>query len=256
MKGIMTEEVIPRLQSKFELKSMYFKTAMTQGIGESFLAELIKDWEEEVYSNDLSLAYLPSPGIVKLRLSSPKGKKDQKKIDALFKQLETRIPQYFYGYNSDTLSFVIGNILKERQFTIGTVESCTAGKVASEITKTPGASEYFMGSLLTYSNKLKEELANVPKALINEKGSVCEEVARAMAEGGKLRLGVDVCISATGIAGPTGGTEEKPVGLVWIAIATPKTTIARKFHFGQHRERNIHMTTLCALNLLRNSLEL
>jgi nicotinamide-nucleotide amidase len=103
MKGIMTEEVIPKLQSQFELKSMYFKTAMTQGIGESFLAELIKDWEDQVYSNGLSLAYLPSPGIVKLRLSSLKGKKDQKIIDGFFEQLETIIPQYLFGFNSDTL---------------------------------------------------------------------------------------------------------------------------------------------------------
>ena len=254
MKGIMTEEVIPRLQSKFALKSMYFKTAMTQGIGESFLAELIKDWEDAVYSNGLSLAYLPSPGIVKLRLSSQKGRKDEKKIDALFKQLETIIPQYVYGYNSDTLSSIIGTILKERQLSIGTVESCTAGKVASEITKTSGSSAYYMGSLLTYSNELKEKLADVPKEVIQENGSVSEEVARAMAEGGKSRLGVDLCISTTGIAGPTGGTEDKPVGLVWVAIATPETTITRKFHFSQHRERNIHMTVLCALNLLRNSL--
>jgi nicotinamide-nucleotide amidase len=255
MKGIMTEEVIPKLQSQFELKSMYFKTAMTQGIGESFLAELIKDWEDQVYSNGLSLAYLPSPGIVKLRLSSLKGKKDQKIIDGFFEQLETIIPQYLFGFNSDTLPSVIGNQLKERKLTIGTVESCTAGKLASEITQVSGSSSYYMGSLLTYSNQLKEKLANVSKSEMQEHGSVSEQVARSMAEGGRTKLNVDVCISTTGISGPTGGTEEKPVGMVWVAISTPKTTITRKFQFSQHRERNIHMTTLCALNLLRNNLD-
>ena len=254
MKGIMTEEVIPKLQSLFELKAMYYKTAMTQGMGESFLAEEIKEWEEKVYSHGFSLAYLPSPGLVKLRITSNNGDKDTQTIDKLFIELEKQIPKYLFGYNSDTLPIVIGELLKSKNLSIGTVESCTSGKLASLITEISGASAYFMGSLLTYSNELKQKLANVSKESIDQHGAVSEQVAIEMAEGGRLKLGVDVCISTTGVAGPTGGSEEKPVGLVWVGIATPEQTITHKFQFSQHRERNINMTSLSALNLLRNAL--
>ncbi len=254
MKGIMTEEVIPKLTSKFELQSMFYRTALTQGIGESFLAEIIKDWESKIYSLGYSLAYLPSPGIVKLRITSTRGKKDAPEIDELFKELEAQIPKYFFGYDSDTLASVIGSQLKAKNLTIGTVESCTAGKLASTITEVPGASAYYLGSLLTYSNELKHHLANVKKDTILKYGAVSEQVAIEMAKGGQQKLGVDICISATGIAGPDGGSAEKPVGLVWVAIATPTKTISHKLQFSQHRGRNINMTTLSALNLLRIAL--
>jgi len=254
MRGIMSEVAIPKLQSLFELKSMYYKTAMTQGKGESFLAEIIKDWEEKVYSKGLSLAYLPSPGLVKLRITSTNGDKDANAIDELFIELEKLIPKYLFGYNSDTLPSVIGEMLKSKNLSIGTVESCTCGKLASYITEVSGASAYFMGSLLTYSNDLKQRLANVSEESLNQFGAVSEQVAIEMAEGGRLKLGVDVCVSTTGVAGPTGGSNEKPVGMVWVAISTCNQTITRKFQFSQHRERNINMTSLCALNLLKNML--
>ena len=148
----------------------------------------------------------------------------------------------------------IGSQLKAKNLTIGTVESCTAGKLASTITEVPGASAYYLGSLLTYSNELKHHLANVRKDTILKYGAVSEQVAIEMAKGGQHKLGVDICISATGIAGPDGGSAEKPVGLVWVAIATPTKTISHKLQFSQHRGRNIHMTTLSALNLLRIAL--
>ena len=254
MKGIMSEEAIPKLQSLFELKSMYYKTAMTQGKGESFLAEIIKEWEEKVYSKGLSLAYLPSPGLVKLRITSTNGDNDADAIDELFTELEQLIPKYLFGYDSDTLPSVIGKLLTSKSLSIGTVESCTCGKLASYITEVSGASSYFMGSLLTYSNDLKQRLASVSEESLNQFGAVSEQVAKEMAEGGRLNLGVDVCISTTGIAGPTGGSDEKPVGMVWVAISTCDQTITHKFQFSQHRERNIHMTTLCALNMLKNML--
>ncbi len=254
MKGIMSEEVIPKLKSQFELQSMFYKTAMTQGIGESFLAEKIKDWEDKIYESGYSLAYLPSPGIVKLRITSPFGNKDESAIDKLFKELEIQIPRYFFGYDSDTLASVIGEKLKCKNLTLGTVESCTSGKLASTITEVPGASKYYMGSLLTYSNQLKHKLAKVSNETIIKYGSVSEEVALEMAQGGRNELGVDICISTTGIAGPDGGSKEKPVGLVWIAIATPEKITSHRLQFSQHRGRNINMTTLSALNLLRIAL--
>ncbi|NCA22721.1 MAG: CinA family nicotinamide mononucleotide deamidase-related protein, partial [Crocinitomicaceae bacterium] len=238
MKGIMTEEGFPRLKEKFSLKSIYHRTALTQGIGESFLAEIIKDWENSIREKGLGLAYLPSPGLVKLRITSYKGAEDADVIDEYFEQLAKLIPEALFGYENDTLPSVIGNLLKEKNLSIGTVESCTTGLLASQITSISGASDYFQGSLLTYSNELKMKIAQVSSENLENFGAVSEQVAIEMAEGGRKNLGVDICISTTGIAGPTGGTEEKPVGLVWIGIALPNKTIARKFIFGDNRERN------------------
>jgi nicotinamide-nucleotide amidase len=251
MQGIMTEQAIPKLKERFKLKSMYYKTALTQGIGESFLAEKISDWEELVYTQGFSLAYLPSSGIVKLRISSANGSDDAEKINSLFLALEKQIPKHFFGYDRDTLPHIIGKQLIEKKLSIGTVESCTAGMLASQISSIPGASAYYEGALLTYSYKIKTSLAKVPAELIQKEGAVSEPVAIQMAENGREILGADICISTTGIAGPGGGTETKPVGMVWIAIATKEGTTTKKMQFSKHRERNIKMTVLSALNLLR-----
>lgn len=255
MKGIMTEEVFPRLKSRFKLRAIYHKTALTQGIGESFLAEKIKDWENRIREEGFGLAYLPSPGMVKLRITSYNGASDSKKIDSYFQELKSIIPEALWGFEQDTLPEVIGKLLTHKGWTIGTVESCTGGLLANMIVSNSGASHYFTGSLITYSNDQKNRLANVSVDAILSHGAVSEEVAIEMAIGAKERLGVDICISTTGIAGPNGGTEEKPVGLVWIAIAFKNKTIARRFQFGDNRERNVQMTVLSALNWLRFELE-
>jgi len=255
MKGIMLEEVIPRLKEKFSLKSIYHKTALTQGIGESFLAEIIYNWENSIRSNNLGLAYLPSPGLVKLRITSYRGEEDKKIIDAYFTELKYLIPEALYGFENDNLPQIIGEILHTRKMTIGTVESCTSGLLASQICSISGASHYYMGSLLTYSNSLKIGLADVSPETIEKFGAVSEEVVKEMAIGGRKKLGVDCCISTSGIAGPNGGSIDKPVGLVWIAIALPTKTIVKKFQFGDNRERTIQMTVSSALNYLRYELE-
>ena len=255
MKGIMLEEVIPRLKEKFSLKSIYHKTALTQGIGESFLAEIIYNWENSIRSNNLGLAYLPSPGLVKLRITSYRGEEDKKIIDAYFDELKNLIPEALYGFENDSLPQIIGEMLRTRKMTIGTVESCTSGLLASQICSISGASDYFMGSLLTYSNSLKISLADVSPETLEKFGAVSEEVVKEMALGGRKKMGVDCCISTSGIAGPNGGSIEKPVGLVWIAIALPTKTIVKKFEFGDNRERTIQMTVSSALNYLRYELE-
>jgi nicotinamide-nucleotide amidase len=251
MKGIMTEEVFPRLQEKFELKALYHKTLLTQGIGESFLAEQIADWENEVRVKGLGLAYLPSPGMVKLRLTSYEGENRSFEIDRYFDQLIARFPHYVYGKGDDTLQKVVGEILREKGLTIGTVESCTGGALAQQIVSVSGASDYFQGSLLTYSNELKQKLAQVDPVTLTEYGAVSAEVVEQMAKNGRDRLGVDVCVSTSGVAGPDGGTPDKPVGLVWIGISTKERTVSKSFRFGDNRERNIQMTVLTALNLVR-----
>jgi len=255
MKGIMLEEVIPRLKEKFSLKSIYHKTALTQGIGESFLAEIIYNWENSIRSKNLSLAYLPSPGLVKLRITSYRGEEDKEAIDAYFTELKNLIPEALYGFENDNLPQIIGEMLRTRKMTIGTVESCTSGLLASQICSISGASDYYMGSLLTYSNSLKINLADVSPETLEKFGAVSEEVVKEMAIGGRKKLGLDCCISTSGIAGPNGGTDEKPVGLVWIAIALPTKTIVKKFQFGDNRERTIQMTVSSALNYLRYELE-
>lgn len=251
MKGIMTDEVFPRLKERYELKGMYHKTILTQGVGESFLAESIKDWENEVRELGLGLAYLPSPGTVKLRITSYEGISRKEEINAYFTVLQDRFPQYIYGTEEDTLPKVVGALLGKKKLTIGTVESCTGGALASAIVSVAGASEYFQGSLLTYSNDLKQKLVNVSQEALDTHGAVSKEVVEEMAAKGREKLGVDVCISTSGVAGPDGGTDEKPVGLVWIGIATYERTLSFQFMFGDDRERNILMTVLTALNLVR-----
>jgi nicotinamide-nucleotide amidase len=254
MKGIMTEEVFPRMKERFQLNSMYHKTILTQGIGESFLAEKLTDWENRVRNEGFGLAYLPSPGIVKLRISSPYGDQDKDKIDIYLSEVKNSLPEAVFGYENETLPEIIGNLLREKKLKIGTVESCTSGLLANQLVSVSGASDYYEGSLLTYSYKLKEEILGISNATLIENGAVSELVATEMAQNGLRKLDVDICISTTGIAGPLGGTEDKPVGLVWIGLATKKGVKARKFQFGDNRERNLQMTVLSALNWLRYEL--
>jgi nicotinamide-nucleotide amidase len=251
MKGIMSEEVFPRMKERFQLNSMYHKTILTQGIGESFLAEQLTEWENRVRAEGFGLAYLPSPGIVKLRISSPNGEQDKAIIEDYLSELKNTLPEAVFGYENETLPEIIGKILRENNLKIGTVESCTSGLLANQIVSVSGASDYFEGSLLTYSYKLKEEILGISKTTLRENGAVSEIVALQMAEKGLEKLEVDICLSTTGIAGPLGGTEDKPVGLVWIGLATKNGVKARKFQFGDNRERNLQMTVLSALNWLR-----
>lgn len=254
MKTIMSEEAFVLLEQRFGESSLYHQTILTQGIGESFLAEQISDWEDRVRSKDLKLAYLPSPGIVKLRLTSLLGKKDEPLISSFFNELKERFPSVIFGEGEQTLEAVIGNLLVNKSSTIGTVESCTAGQLAQTIASVPGASAYYQGALLTYSNHLKHQIAEVSMATLKTFGAVSEQVAKEMAENGKRILGVDYCLSTTGVAGPTGGTTEKPIGLVWIGLSGPKGTIAKSFRFGDNRQRNLDMTVLSAMNWLRYEL--
>jgi len=251
MKGIMMEQAFPRLKERFALKALYHRTLMTQGIGESFLADQVQDWENEVRDKGLGLAYLPSPGMVKLRLTSYEGEIRAEEIDAYFKQLEERFPNYVYGKEDESIQLVLGRLLREKKMTIGTVESCTGGSLAQTLVSVAGASDYFQGSFLTYTNELKNRLVDVSKHDLDTVGAVSREVVEQMAKNGREKLGVDVCISTSGVAGPDGGSEELPVGTIWIGIATKDKVIAKKFQFGDHRERNIQMTVLTALNLVR-----
>ena len=254
MKAIMNEEVLPRSKAIFGVTGNYHQTLMTQGVGESFLADQIKDWEDRIYSDDLFLAYLPSPGIVKLRLTSKNGASDAEKIENYFHELREKLPKYAYGMNGETIFEVVGDILRKGSKTLGTIESCTGGGIANAFIQKSGSSDFFQGGLVTYSNDLKVKLANVKQETLDSYGAVSEQTVKEMAEGGRKNLNVDYSIAVSGIAGPDGGTEEKPVGTVWIAVGYPEGVIAKKFLFGEHRGRNLEKTQLYAANMLRKVL--
>jgi nicotinamide-nucleotide amidase len=251
MKAIFTSELLPEITSRFQTPNLYHRTVLTQGIGESFLADQLTDWENRLAEAGISLAYLPSPGMVKLRLTSYIGEQDATIIGEFVSELKAQFPRNCFGEEEDFLPVVVGRILEEKKFTIGTVESCTGGAIAQSLTAISGASNYFEGALITYSIAQKNNLAHVEKGIIEQFGVVSEEVATAMALGGRTALNTDYCIATTGIAGPTGGTDTCPVGTIWIAIAGKCGVVAKKCNFGDNRERNIQMTVLSALNLLR-----
>lgn len=252
MEGMMQETLIPAFQERFQIPSVYHKTIITTGIGESYLADRLEDWENRIRADGLSLAYLPSTIILKLRITSSKGLADAALIQAYFNEMEAEMPEFVFGYEEDTLNEVVGTLLRERKLTVGTVESCTAGGVANYFTAISGSSDYFEGGLITYSNRLKTEFADVKESTLTEHGAVSEEVAKEMAVGGRKKLAVDYCIAVTGVAGPSGGTEEKPVGTVWISVASKEKVVAKKYNFGNNRERNVQMSIFAAVNLLRN----
>jgi nicotinamide-nucleotide amidase len=251
MKALMTKEVMPRAKAFFGFSGTYHETLMTQGIGESWLADKIADWEERIYKDGLSLAYLPSPGIVKLRLTAKDGAEKSKLIKGYFDELRKELPKYAYGMNGESIFEVVADLLRSRGCTLSTVESCTGGGLANAFVQLPGASDFFQGGFITYSNQLKMNLANVQQKSLEKFGAVSEEVVTEMAVGGRTQLKTDYCIAVSGIAGPDGGTEEKPVGTVWIAVSSAESTIAKSFRFGNDRGRNLTISALTAANMLR-----
>ena len=252
MKSLLKNQVIPRLQKKFSLKHIFHKTIMTTGIGESMLAEKIMDWENNLPDN-IKLAYLPQPGIVRLRLSANGDMKKTIETEVMnqCQKLNNLIPEIIFGYDDITIEEVIGKQLLSVDSTLSSAESCTGGYIAHLITGIAGSSAYFKGSVVSYSNNVKINQLGVNSIILDNKGAVSREVIEQMALGGKKLLKTDFCLATSGIAGPDGGTEEKPVGTVWIALATPTGVQSKLFHFGEHRGRNIRRSALAALDMLR-----
>ena len=254
MKGIMNDHVFSRLLAlKGDENIIINKTIRTHGMGESFLAEVIKSWEKKLANENIKLAYLPSPGIVKLRLSiiGKDRKSSEEKLNSYILKLKKLIPEQIYGYDTDTMEGVVSNLLKEKKHTLSTAESCTGGNISKMITSISGSSSFFNGSLVTYTNKSKSQLLDVNDQVIEKHGAVSQQVVEQMAQNVRLKFDSDYGISTSGIAGPTGGTADKPVGTVWIAVASEEKVISKKLNLGYNRERNIHVSSLSVLNLLR-----
>ena len=255
MKHIMQTFVLPWLQNNYPGSIIIHKTIMTQGIGESFLAAKIAPWVNRL-PKEIKLAYLPSPGIVRLRLSIKGNDRDVLKrlLDSEVQKLMKFIPEYFWGFDDEKLEAVVGELLKKKGKSLCTAESCTGGYIAHRITGVPGSSAYFKGSVVAYDNNVKEKILKVPSDMLERYGAVSREVVEKMAEEAFKLLQSDYAVSISGIAGPDGGSEEKPVGTVWIAIAGPDVLESKKFLFGDERDRNIVRAGNAALGFLRSVL--
>jgi nicotinamide-nucleotide amidase len=255
MKYLMSAHVIPELNKRFTSQVIIHKNIMTYGSFEARLAEMLSGFESEL-PPEIRLAYLPSSGIIKLRLTAKGTHRIQleKILEETVKKLYSIIPQYIYAEDEEPLEKVIGRLLNENKKTICTAESCTGGEIAHMITRVPGSSAYYKGSVIAYANTVKKNLLSVSGTLIEQEGAVSEEVVKAMAEGARKKFKTDFAVATSGIAGPGGGTVEKPVGTVWIAVASAEHTIAVMHSFGNDRINNITRFSLASLDLLRREI--
>jgi len=256
MKGIMKNGLIPAITDHFATSEIVHKTIMTDGIGESVLAQMLSDWEGNL-PQDMKLAYLPSPGKVRLRLSITGDSKTEleKMVDAEVQKLKKILPDNIFAYDDIAIEERIAELLLKKGKTLGTAESCTGGYIAHLITSHAGSSAYFKGSVVSYSNEIKQNVLGVNSKDLEEFGAVSQEVVEQMAIGARKVLNTDYAVATSGIAGPDGGTDEKPVGTVWIALAGDFGVQSEKLELYKVRERNIKVSAFKVLNLLRKELE-
>ena len=248
---IMNEHVLPELIKRFSSQTIIHKNIMTYGVGESSLAEILTGFEEALPS-EIKLAYLPSYGIIKLRLTATGPDKQQLEniVQQQVRKLYNTIPHLIYAEDEESFEAAIGRLLKEKGATVSTAESCTGGKIAAMLTSIPGSSVYYKGSVIAYENSVKRDLLGVSAEILEEYGAVSRECVEQMAAGARMLLKTDYSISTSGIAGPDGGTKEKPVGTIWIAVSSESGTEAHKFRFGTDRNININRFSIASLHLL------
>ncbi len=257
MEHLMEDEVMPRLKAHFSLHANVHRTMITAGLPESMLAERIEKWENAL-PKWMKLAYLPSPNIVRLRLSAydrEDGTLAREAINAEFDKLYNIIPGHIVGFEGATMQSLVHEVMRERGLTLAVAESCTGGAIASLFTAMAGASAYFLGGVVAYANEVKRDVLGVNYDDIMTHGAVSETVARQMAEGVRRTTGADYAIATTGIAGPTGGSETKPVGTVWMAVATPTHTVAVMRNSGLDRGQIISRASAYAIELLYKELK-
>lgn len=252
MKGMMETDVIPMLLGKFRFPAIIHRTLLTAGVGESFLAEHIKDFEASLPGH-IRLAYLPNYGMVRLRLTATGAEKEQteRDVQTRFETLQSLVKEYMVTNEDEPIEKTTGRILEANNKTMCTAESCTGGYIAHLITSIPGSSAFYKGSVVSYANEIKEDLLGVEAETLQRVGAVSEEVVIQMAKGALAAMKTDYAIAVSGIMGPDGGSAEKPVGTVWVAIGSNQKVEAHKLSFRFDRMRNIQLTTANALNLLR-----
>lgn len=255
MKGIFTDELLPRIQARFHALPYEKRVVMTTGIGESFLADRIKEWEESL-PDFLSLAYLPQYGMVRLRLS---GRHDDAgllhvTLDNEINKLEKIIHDYIFSLEDQPIERTVFDILFNKGMTFASAESCTGGNIAHVFTLIPESSAVFKGSAVTYANPTKTKVLGVPSETIASYGVVSQQVVEGMARGVRDLMEADFGVAATGVAGPEGGTEENPVGTVWIGVASANGVVSKRFNFGKDRENVINRATIAAYEMLRQQI--
>lgn len=252
MKYLMTHEVIPRLQDKFPVQAIYHHTWMTAGEGESRIAERLGDIEDGLPAH-IKLAYLPNLGYVRVRLSGIALDAETLKQEVMIQAelIRIRLGEVIYGDNDESLAENLGRLLQNRNLTLTTAESCTGGYVAHLITSIPGSSTYFMGSIVAYANEVKQSVLGVQKNTLEAYGAVSEETVREMVKGALKVMNTDLAVSISGIAGPGGGSPEKPVGTIWMAVGNSTITEVFKLQTGKDRLKNIEYAGNMALNMVR-----
>lgn len=251
---LMNQEILPRLLRQYHFPTILHHTIHTTGKGETDLAEMLQEFEEQLPSN-IKLAYLPNSmlGFVRLRLSAYG--EDPMVLEAQLEHYVSELPPILgaliFGENGTTIEQAVGKLLLQKGYTLGTAESCTGGNIAHKITSVPGSSAYYEGSVVAYSNTIKQQVLQVKTNTLTEHGAVSEEVVIQMVRGTQQLMQVDCAIAVSGVAGPTGGSPEKPVGTIWIAIAKGEELYTKRLQLGKDRLQNIERTTTIALNLLR-----
>ncbi|MPN14017.1 Nicotinamide-nucleotide amidohydrolase PncC [bioreactor metagenome] len=255
MKNVMTNQIIPLLRQKFHTEAIIHKTLLVQGYSESGLAMKIADWENSLPDN-IHLAYLPIPGITKLRLSGKSNNHTELElsINQYISSLEKILGNAIISYEDTPLEKIVGNILRQKEKTLATAESCTGGYIAHRITSIPGSSEYFKGTIVAYSNTIKTTILQVAETDLVNCGAVSKEVVEQMAKNVQNLLQSDYAIATSGVAGPDGGTENKPVGTIWISVCSATNMLTRKYNFSNDRIYNIVRTTQTALLMLKEIL--
>ena len=255
MKHMMTHFVIPRLKGYFEMPVIRHRTLLTSGIGESFLSKKIESIELGLPQH-IKLAYLPSFNTVRLRFSARGNNADQldKELDQIAESVKEAIGIFLAADSDNNLQEILGELLLKENATLSTAESCTGGYIAHLLTSVPGSSRYYLGSIISYDNAVKQAELGVSANNLKEYGAVSEEVVKEMAEGVKNKLGTTYSIATSGIAGPDGGSEEKPVGTVWVAISGPNGTLAKLYQLHGGREQIIQRAAMAGIDMLRKYL--
>ena len=252
MQWLMSEKVIPIVLDSFKLGVIAHRTLLTAGVGESFLAESIQDFEKNLPEN-IKLAYLPSYGMVRLRLT---GKSDDatslnQQLDTLFEQLKEHVKEHIVTDKDEPIEVVVGRLLKDQHQTVSTAESCTGGYIGHLLSKHAGSSTFFTGSIVSYDNRIKTEFLDVPTSILMTVGAVSKEAVEQMALAIRAKMNTDFGISVSGIMGPSGQTDEKPLGMVWIGVANQEKVVSKVFYLRFDRQKNIEVTANQAINLLR-----
>jgi nicotinamide-nucleotide amidase len=255
MQYLMQNEVLPRLKAKFQMPAIQHFTLQTMGKGETDLSDMLEELETQQLPAHIKLAYLPDTilGKVRLRLTA-KGQDTEtlkNELNTHIGSMKNILGTLVFGEGDTSIEAEVGKLLRSQNLTLSTAESCTGGNIAKRLTSVAGSSQYFLGSVVAYSNPIKEQVLGVSKQTLDEYGAVSEPCVQEMAAGARQLLNTDYAIAVSGIAGPNGGRPDKPVGTIWLAIANKEQVYSKKLQLGSDRNRNIEMTTSTALNLLR-----